>query len=93
MSKPALPEPSPEAFKPRERPPFPIYLAQTSPLSPAVSTDPKAPDFPSIQHNLKELKRHLALASKDLGRDGVVVFPEYALQGILQGSEVSLSWA
>lgn len=93
MSKPALPEPSPEAFKPKERPLLPIYLAQTSPLSPAVSTDPKAPDFPSIQHNLKELKRHLALASKDLGRDGVVVFPEYALQGILQGSEVSLSWA
>lgn len=78
-----------EALKPKPRPALPVYLAQTSPLSPSVSTDTTL--FPSVQHNLTKLKEQLAAASKDLGRDGVVVFPEYALQGILRGSEVSQS--
>ncbi|CED84210.1 Carbon-nitrogen hydrolase [Phaffia rhodozyma] len=65
---------------------LPIYLAQTSPLSPQPSLEESNEYiFPSIQHNVHIVRTHLWEAEKSLQGHGVVVFPEYALQGIIDG--------
>lgn len=72
---------------------LPVFLAQTSPLSP-VGPATSSPDepflFASVQFNLAQYGRQLALAaaSAALRDGGVVVFPEYGLQGIIPDHSV-----
>lgn len=73
---------------------LPVYLAQTSPLSPVRNAPPPAEGhlvFPTIQHNLRQLRQHLVRAKADLpASGGVACFPEYGLQGIIQHSPVCI---
>lgn len=86
MSTPAAPAPAISV---------PLYLAQTSPLSPfSPASGPGADDqaflFPSLQWNLAQYARQFELASQteDLAQGGVVVFPEYGLNGIIPDHSV-----
>lgn len=76
---------------------MPLYLAQTSPLSPfSPASGPGADDqtflFPSLQWNLARYAQQFELASQteDLAQGGVVVFPEYGLNGIIPDHSVRL---
>jgi hypothetical protein len=71
-------------------PHLPIYLAQISPLSPVPNQQPSDSPllFPTIQLNLASIRVHLTEAAAKLPDGGVVVFPEYGAQGILQGFPV-----
>ena len=72
---------------------LPVCLAQTSPVSPFSRWDSSELLFPSVQYNLDVAEHHITQARLEWDRtgvkEGVVVLPEYALQGIINKAPVS----
>lgn len=63
-----------------------IALAQTYPVSAPASVQAGADALEPLKHNLRTVVRWTAEAKK--GGAEVVVFPEYFLQGLVEGKEV-----